>query len=193
MKQIKVTVLGLAAVSFLVEGCATPPMGPTAFAARGPNVSEQQYQQDQNICMSHAGAVTKQLADEANNRAVGAGVIGTLAGAALGAAVGGGRGAAIGAASGAAVGGSIGASQSNWSNLSLQRRYDSLYLQCMAATGNSVPYYYVPPPVAYYYQGPGVVYYAPPPPPPAYAPAPAYVTPNPVPPPPSGGTITPQQ
>ena len=180
MKQSRLAVSGLAA-TLLVAGCASPPMGPTAYAARGPNVSDAQFYQDQNICAEHARQVTAREADEANNRAVGAGVIGTLAGAALGAAVGGGRGAAIGAASGAVVGGSIGANQSAWSNMSLQRRYDSLYLQCMAATGNSVPYYYTPPPVAYYYPAPPPAYYAAPPPPP---PGPT-VTPMP------SGTVTP--
>jgi uncharacterized protein YcfJ len=165
MKQNRLAVSGLAA-TLLIAGCATPPPGPTVMAAKGPNISDAQYQQDQSICAEHARQITAREADEANNRAVGAGVIGTLAGAALGAAVGGGRGAAIGAASGAVVGGSIGANQSAWSNMPLQRRYDSLYLQCMSATGNSVPYYYMPPPVAYYYPAPAApppVYYAPPP------------------------------
>jgi len=200
LTAINLTALGLVA-TLMVEGCAEAPAGPTAYALKGPNISDAQFQQDEATCNGHAQQVTTQLANQANDRAVGAGVIGTLAGAALGAAVGGGRGAAIGAASGAVVGGSIGASNSNWSNLSLQRRYDSIYLQCMAATGNSVPYYYAPPPVAYYYRGPYVApgYYAAPPGYYAPAPAPAYVTPYPAPAPggtvtpPPGGTVSPQQ
>jgi uncharacterized protein YcfJ len=194
MKKSHVTALGLTA-ALLLEGCATAPPGPTVLATKGPRVSYEQYQQDQGVCAEHARQITQREADEANNRAVGAGVIGTIAGAALGAAVGGGKGAAIGAASGAVVGGSIGANQSAWANLPIQRRYDSLYLQCMSATGNVVPYYYVPPPVAYYYPAP-----VPPPPPAAYyAPPPAAgtvtVTPSQTVTPPSSGTVTvtPQQ
>jgi uncharacterized protein YcfJ len=163
MKQRKLAAFGLAA-TLLVEGCATAPMGPSVVAAKGPNVTFDQYEQDQATCKQYASQETAGQAEAANNEAVGAGVIGTVAGAALGAAVGGGRGAGIGAASGAVVGGSIGANQSAWANMSIQQRYDSVYLQCMSAKGNVVPTY-APPPPAYYYPAPPPAYYYPPPPP----------------------------
>jgi uncharacterized protein YcfJ len=171
MKQSRVAALGLVA-ALAVEGCAAPPPGPTVFAARGPNVTQDQFQRDDATCQQYAYQTTARIADQANTNAVGAGVVGTILGAGLGAAVGGGRGAAIGAASGAVVGSSIGANQSAWANLSLQQRYNSIYLQCMSASGNAVPAYTLPPRVYYYVPAPPPppppVYYAPPPPPPGY-------------------------
>jgi outer membrane lipoprotein SlyB len=180
MKYGKFAALSVVA-ALAVEGCAAPPPGPTVFAARGQNVTAEQYGQADGTCQRYAYDVTARQADAANSAALGAGVLGTVIGAGLGAVVGGGRGAAVGAVSGAAVGGSIGANRSAWSNLPLQQRYNSVYLQCMQANGNAVPQF-APPPVAYYYVVPG----GPPPPPPAayYAPPPpAYYAPPPPPPP----------
>jgi uncharacterized protein YcfJ len=181
MKHGRFAVLSVVA-ALAVEGCAAPPPGPTVFAVRGQNVTPEQYQRDDAACQQYAYNVTARQAEFANDQALGAGVVGTLLGAGLGAVVGGGRGAAVGAVGGAAVGGSIGANRSAWSNLPLQQRYNSLYLQCMQANGNAVPvftppppvYYYVPaappppPPPAYYAPPPPGYYYAPPPPPPGY-------------------------
>jgi uncharacterized protein YcfJ len=160
--------MGLAAV-LLVEGCATAPYGPSVVAIKGPDKTFDQYEQDQATCKQYAQQETAGQAEAANNQAVGAGVLGTVLGAGLGAAIGGGRGAAIGAASGAAIGTGVGANQSSWANMSIQQRYDSVYLQCMSAKGNTVPQAYPPPPPAYYYRpAPGYYYPPPPPPPPGY-------------------------
>jgi uncharacterized protein YcfJ len=162
MRQSKLAATGLVAV-LLVEGCTMQPMGPSVVAAKGPNVSFDQYEQDNAVCKQYASQETAGQAQQANNNAVGAGILGTVIGAGLGAAIGGGRGAAIGAASGAALGTTVGANQSQWANMSIQQRYDSVYLQCMQAKGNIAPVYQPPPP-AYYYPAP--------PPPPAYYPPP---------------------
>ena len=159
MKQSKWTAAGMTAV-LLVGACATAPMGPTVVATAGQGKSFDEFAQDQAVCKQYASQETAGQAEQANNQAVGSAVLGTVLGAGLGAAIGGGRGAAIGAASGAVVGTGIGANQSQWSNMTIQQRYDSVYLQCMSAKGNTVPTYQAPAPA------PG--YYYPPPPPPGY-------------------------
>ena len=183
IKHGKFAALSLVA-ALAVEGCAAPPPGPTVFAVRGQNVAPDQFQRDDAICQRYAYDVTARQAEASNDQALGAGVLGTVIGAGLGAVVGGGRGAAVGAVGGAAVGGSVGANRSAWSNLPLQQRYNSLYLQCMQANGNGVPVF-TPPPAVYYY-----VPSAPPPPPPGYypppPPPPGYYPPPPPPPPPPG-------
>ena len=173
MIRSKVAIAGLAAV-LAVEGCATAPMGPSVAAGRGQGKSYDQYAQDNAVCKQYASQETAGQAQQANNNAIGGAVLGTVIGAGLGAAIGGGRGAAIGAASGAALGTGIGANQSSWANMSIQQRYDSVYLQCMSAKGNQVPYYQPPPP-AYSYGAP------PPPPPGYYPPPPGYYPPPPPP------------
>jgi len=165
MKQSRLTAVGLTAV-LVVSGCATAPMGPTVVAMAGQGKSPDQYEQDNATCKQYASQETAGQAEQANNQAVGAAVLGTVLGAGLGAAIGGGHGAAIGAASGAALGTGIGASNSQWSNMTIQQRYDSVYLQCMSAKGNTVPSYQAPP--QGYYPAPAPGYYYPPPPPPGY-------------------------
>ena len=167
MTQRKMAAAGLTAV-LLIQGCATAPLGPTVYATAGQGKTYDQFMQDQTSCEQYASQQTAGQAEQANNQAVGAGVLGTVLGAGLGAAIGGGRGAAIGAASGAVLGTSVGANQSAWSNMSIQQRYDSVYLQCMSAKGNTVPTYQPPPPAYYYRPAPGYYYPPPPPPPPGY-------------------------
>lgn len=170
MKQSKLAAFGMTAV-LLIQGCATAPLGPTVAATAGPGKSFDQFEQDAAVCKQYASQETAGQAEQANNQAVGAGLLGTILGAGLGAAVGGGRGAAIGAASGAVVGTGIGANQSTWANWSIQQRYNSVYLSCMSAKGNTVPTY-MPPPAPYGYPAapppPPGYYYPPPPPPPGY-------------------------
>ena len=131
--------------------------------------SLESFQQDESICENYASQRTQGQAEAANNKALTEGILGTALGAGLGAAVGGGRGAAIGAASGAVVGTAVGANTSNWSQMSLQQRYDYAYAQCMQTKGNQVqpmgpaPRGYPPPPPGY---GPPPPGYGPPPPPP---------------------------
>ena len=83
MKHGRVAALSVVA-ALLVEGCAAPPPGPTVFAARGQNVTPEQYQQADAVCQRYAYDVTARQADFANSQAVDAGVIGTLIGAVLG-------------------------------------------------------------------------------------------------------------
>jgi hypothetical protein len=118
-----------------------------------------------------------------------AGAASTVTGAAVGAVVGAGLGAAIGAAAGspatgAAVGAgvgvlggtSVGAGNAYGAGVSVQRRYDNAYVQCMYAKGNQVP---VP-------RGSQPAYTSspapPPPPPPPGVPPPPAGTPPPPPP-----------
>jgi hypothetical protein len=153
-----------------LSGCAAPPLGPTVAVMPGPNKPFDVFQTDQAVCKQFAeqqvgGAEAANQAGT-NQALIGAGV-GTLLGAGLGAAVGGGRGAAIGAGAGALGGTAVGASQAERTGMSIQRRYDIAYQQCMYSRGNQVPGYVAAPAP---YPAPG--YAPPPPPPPGYAPPP---------------------
>jgi len=151
------------ALATLLSGCVTAPMGPTIPVMPGPNKSLEAFQADENTCEGYASQRVAGQAEAANNTAIGEGLLGTALGAGLGAAVGGGRGAAIGAASGAIVGTGVGANTSAGAQMSVQRRYDIAYAQCMQTRGDKVPHphrpAYPPPPGPYPY---------PPPPPPGY-------------------------
>lgn len=151
------------ALATVLSGCVSQPVGPTIPVMPGQNKSLQAFQADEATCEGYAGQRVAGGAEAANNTAIGEGILGTALGAGLGAAVGGGRGAAIGAASGAVVGTGVGADTSAGAQMSLQRRYDIAYAQCMQTKGNKVPHHprrgYPPPPP------PG---YPPPPPPPGY-------------------------
>jgi hypothetical protein len=155
-----------------LSGCAAPPLGPTVAVMPGPNKPFDVFQTDQAVCRQFAeqqvgGAEAANQAGT-NQALIGAGV-GTLLGAGLGAAVGGGRGAAIGAGAGALGGTAVGASNAERSGMSIQRRYDIAYQQCMYSRGNQVPGYVAAPAPAPY---PAPGYAPPPPPPPGYAPPP---------------------
>ncbi len=170
MKHFTVTATALSAL-LLVEGCVSQPLGPTVAVMPGDNKSYDAFEQDAAVCQQSASQAVAGQAQQANNQAVGEGLLGTVLGAGLGAAVGGGRGAAVGAAAGSVVGTGVGANSSAYSQAGIQQRYNITYVQCMAAKGDKVPPAgsyappgYYPPPVAYYPPPPG--YY--PPPPPAY-------------------------
>jgi len=166
MKRRSAAIVGLSAIIFL-DGCATTPMGPTVSVMPSPNKPFQAFQEDQMQCKQFAEQQVAGQADSANQRAVGAAVVGTVLGAGLGAAVGGGHGAGIGAASGAVVGTGVGAGTSQAGQFTIQQQYDNAFSQCMYSRGNQVPGFqpvaFVPPPPP-----------ALPPPPPARAAAPAY-------------------
>jgi hypothetical protein len=152
------------ALATVLSGCVSPPMGPTIPVMPGQNKSLQAFQADETTCEGYASQRVAGGAEAANNTAIGEGILGTALGAGLGAAVGGGRGAAIGAASGAIVGTGVGANTSAGAQMSLQRRYDIAYAQCMQTRGDKVPHphrMYPPPPPPGYYPPP-------PPPPPGY-------------------------
>lgn len=173
MKRVKTTALiGLAAMTAL-SSCAAPPLGPTVAVMPGPNKPFDVFQTDQAVCRQFAeqqvGGPNVASQTGTNQTLVGAGV-GTLLGAGLGAAIGGGRGAAIGAGAGALGGTAVGASQAQQSGMSIQRRYNIAYSQCMYARGNQVPGYVQSAPASAAPPPPPPPGYAPPPPPPGYPP-----------------------
>ena len=149
-----------------LAACATQPMGPTVNVMPATNKPFQMFQQDQFECKSYASSQIAGQVDAANNKAVGAALLGTALGAGLGAAVGGGRGAAVGAAGGSIVGTGAGADSSTNTQLTIQQQYDNAYTQCMYSKGNQVP--------GMVQQATGM---APPPPPPGMVPPPSNAAP----------------
>jgi uncharacterized protein YcfJ len=169
VKQARAAAVATIAAALTLSACTQAPMGPTVGVMPGPNKPFSVFQEDQAICRQFA---EQQVggAQQAENTAttqtlIGAGV-GTLLGAGLGAAIGGGRGAAIGAAAGAVGGTAVGASQAQGSTMSVQRRYDIAYEQCMYSRGNQVPGYVQPAPAMSPPPPPPPSGYPPPPPPP---------------------------
>ncbi len=149
------TLLG-AALAALLAGCASMPTGPSVAVMPGPGKPFDQFQTDNAICRQFAeqqiGVNPNQVAREQ-----------VLTGAAAGAALGAASGALMGhghegptesmAGAGLIVGSAAGANAAAGSTMTLQRRYDIAYQQCMYAKGNLIPGY------------PAPRYYAPPPPP----------------------------
>ncbi len=128
-------------LAILLAGCVQQPMGPRVAVMPAPNKPFEVFQQDQAVCTNWANQQTAGQAQDANNRAVGTAVIGTILGAGLGAAIGGGSGAAIGAASGALGGTALASGPAGAAQYDLQQRYDVAYSQCMYSKGNQVPGY----------------------------------------------------
>jgi len=151
-----------AALGLALAGCASTPVGPSIAVMPASGKPFDQFRMDNAECMEFACQQIGVHPSEVAREQV---VTGAVAGAALGAA----SGALIGhghehqaasmAGAGMIVGSAVGANAGNLSAISLQRRYDIAYQQCMYAKGNQVPGYatprYAPPP-----------YYPPPPPPP---------------------------
>jgi Glycine-zipper domain len=135
------------AVLALLGGCtAMPPPGPRVMVLPGPGKTLAQFQQDDAMCRNYASAQTGYMSPadaEAQSSVASAGVgtlVGTAAGALLGAATGNpGAGAAAGAGGGLLLGTAAGSKAAHASSAYVQQRYDSSYLQCMAANGNRVP------------------------------------------------------
>ncbi len=123
----------------LLSGCATQPIGPTVQVMPATGKSFEQFAQEESTCKTYAQGQIAGAVEQANNQAVGAGLLGTALGAGLGAAVGGGQGAGIGAGSGAALGTGIAANNSAAAQVTIQQRYDVAYSQCMYSKGNQVP------------------------------------------------------
>lgn len=176
---------GAAVVAVLaLAGCAVAPPGPSVAAMPGQGKSFEAFQADDATCRQYAAQQTGITpADAANQSLVGSAALGTVLGAAAGAAIGAAAGnpaagAAIGAGSGAVLGTGYGAGAAQYSAGSVQYRYDTGYVQCMSAKGESVPqmpatqtayaappayaypgyYPYYPPYYPYYY---GPAYYGP--------------------------------
>lgn len=152
----------------VLSACASTPQGPTVAVMPAPGKPFDQFQADQALCKQFAEGQVAGGAQQANNKQVLTGVIGTVLGAGLGAAIGGGQGAAIGAGAGALGGTAVGAVPANRAEMTLQQRYDVAYSQCMYSRGNQVPGYGQPP------SYPPPSYQPPSYPPPAYAPPPGY-------------------
>jgi len=151
---LAVAVAGL----FGLSACAQPATAPTVMALPGQGKPFAQFQGEDLSCRGYAQQQTAGMAEAANNRAVGAAVLGTALGAAGGALLGApfrggaGIGASQGAGVGLATGAAIGAGQSDQANYSIQQRFDIAYTQCMYAKGNSVqspPVGFTPPVAAY--------------------------------------------
>jgi len=159
--QSKVKVAaGSLAITVLLGGCVSQPMGPSVAVMPAPNKPFEVFRQDQDVCTQYASQQVGGGAQVANSEQFGTAVITTLLGAGLGAAIGGGSGAAIGAASGALAGTVVGAGPAWADQYGLQQRYDIAYSQCMYAKGNQLPGYSYAPPS-------GSSFPPPPPPPPA--------------------------
>ncbi len=184
MKHVNATVAASLASLLLVTGCVQAPIGPTVAVMPGPNKPFDAFQADQGLCRQFAdqeiGGGAQAAQTETNQALIGTGV-GALLGAGAGALIGGGRGAAIGAGVGGLGGAAVGSSQANATGMTVQRRYNLAYEQCMYSRGNQVPGYVQParvnapppppPPPAGYYPPPPPPppgYYPPPPPPPRY-------------------------
>jgi hypothetical protein len=155
---------------FGLSACAQAPTSPSVLALPGKNKPFAQFQQEDTNCRGYAQQQTAGMAEQANNRALGAAVLGTAIGAASGALVGApfrggaGIGAGYGAGAGLATGAAIGAGQSDAANYTLQQRFDIAYTQCMYASGDSVqspPVGFSPPAYGYGYAAPGYGYSGP--------------------------------
>lgn len=149
--------LGAAFVAALaLTGCAVaPPPGPSVAAMPGQGKTFEAFQADDASCRQYAQLQTGIAPQDAANQSfVGSTALGTVLGAAAGAAIGAAAGnpamgAAIGAGSGAVLGTGYGAGAAQYSAESVQYRYDTGYLQCMSAKGESVPQMPTPPQTAY--------------------------------------------
>jgi hypothetical protein len=162
-------VLAVAALA----GCAVaPPTGPSVAVMPGQNKPFEVFQADDATCRQYAAQQTGIApADAANQSLMGSAAVGTVLGAAAGAAIGAAAGnpaagAAIGAGSGAILGTGAGLDAAQYSGATAQYRYDTGYVQCMSAKGNSVPQ--LPPAQTAYYASPYPYGYAPYPYYPAY-------------------------
>ncbi|HYB43962.1 MAG TPA: glycine zipper family protein, partial [Candidatus Methylomirabilis sp.] len=137
--------IGLVLLVPVLGACATVPPGPNVMVLPGSTKTFEQFQQDDAICRQWAGASTGMSpGDAATNSAVTSGAVGTILGAAAGAAIGAAAGnpalgAAAGAGGGLLFGSAAGASAGSYAGMTLQRRYDIAYVQCMYAKGNLVP------------------------------------------------------
>lgn len=144
---MRVVRVGTAAVAVLAAGgCAVvPPPGPSVAVMPGQGKSFEAFQADDAACRQFAQQQTGLAPQDAANQSfLGSTALGTVLGAAAGAAIGAAAGdpaagATIGAASGGVLGAGSGVGAAQYSASSVQFRYDTAYLQCMSARGESVP------------------------------------------------------
>lgn len=130
----------------VLGGCVTVPTGPAVRVLPGSQKSFEEFQYDDGSCRQYAQTVIggakagQPAADAAAASTVGGTAIGAAIGALIGSATGhAGNGAAIGASMGLLVGSSEGANTAGYSSYTMQRDYDTAYVQCMYARGNQVP------------------------------------------------------
>ena len=164
--------------SLLLAACAPMPTVPHVMALPGTGKSVDQFDADDANCRSWAERrIGNSPNAAATNATVGGAAVGTVLGAATGAAIGAAAGnpamgAAVGAGVGLLGGTSVGVANAQGEAWSVQRLYDTAYVQCMYASGNQVPVrrapsrYRRPPPPDYDPNIPPPPYGAPPPPPP---------------------------
>jgi uncharacterized protein YcfJ len=135
-----------AAVLLALAGCADVPTAPTIAVMPAPGMPFAVFQQDDANCQQYAQAqIGANAKHEANSQVATGAIAGTVIGAAAGALLGGGRnGAQGGAATGLLFGTAVGAGNAQDAGMSMQRRYNIAYAQCMYADGNQVPGYAAP-------------------------------------------------
>ncbi len=128
-----------------LSACATVPTGPSVTVIPASGKPFEVFAQEDASCRRWAEQQTGLTPQETmdKNTATGA-IAGTALGAGAGALIGSasghaGAGALIGAASGLLVGTAAGANSGQIYGREAQRRYDSVYLQCMYANGNQIP------------------------------------------------------
>ena len=160
------SLVSLGAFCLALGACAsTGPAAPSLSVMPGKGKSYAAFQREDESCqLSAQRAIGNQSPGQASNdaavtsAAVGTG-LGALAGAAIGSMSGNmGAGAAIGAGTGLVAGGVVGANKANEAGGSLQARYDTVYAQCMTASGNVIAPPAPPPPVVVYEREPVYVY-----------------------------------
>jgi uncharacterized protein YcfJ len=149
------SVLGAALVMTLA-GCASIPVGPSVAVMPATGKPFDQFNIDNTICKDFASRQIGANQNEvAQNQVLSGAVVGAALGAASGALMGDGHGdqAESMAGAGLILGSAAGANAANLSTMTLQRRYDIAYQQCMYAKGNQIPGYqaprYAPPPPRY--------------------------------------------
>jgi len=177
-------------VAALAAGCASVPTGPSVMVLPGSGKNFDLFQSDVAVCRQWASDQLGMSTHTASrNSTVGGAVVGTAVGAAAGAAIGAAAGnPAAGAAAGAGVGlvggTAAGAANASGAHVSVQRRYDMAYIQCMYAKGNQVP-------ISGSLRTPSMSAGPPPPPPPAGSAPPPPPSLSPPPPPPPAGSPPP--
>jgi len=136
------TVFFVTAAALGLAACAQVPTAPNVAVMPAPNKPFAVFRADDAACRRFAHTQVAGARGEAGNRAVGSAVAGTALGAAAGALLGrSGESAAAGAGAGLLFGSAAGAGAANETAMTLQRRYDIAYEQCMYAKGNQVPGY----------------------------------------------------
>jgi hypothetical protein len=129
---------------FLVAGCVTVPTGPSVTVLPTSGKPYDLFLAEDSFCRRDAerqiGMLPQEVADQ--NTATGA-IVGTAVGTGLGAALGAasgnaGAGAIIGGVSGLLIGSAAGSDAGRIEGREAQRRYDTVYMQCMYSHGNQV-------------------------------------------------------